>query len=207
MHAEHEGKGYADFFTRCGFHCFVCTYRVDDRARGIHPAPLEDGLVAVASVRARAVELGFSPEEVGVIGSSAGGHLAAHVSSVSIQWGREYRPNWAILCYPVIALFGPAAHLGSRANLIGSDANDQVAAELSPHTLVNSSTPPTFLWHTVQDGAVPLENSLLYAEALRREGVGFELHITENGGHGLGLEADFDWADRAFQWLVSRERS
>ena len=201
MRAEHEGAGYAEYFVGQGFHAFVCAYRVGDRSPALHPAPLEDALFAVSAVRAKAGELGFDPKQVGVIGSSAGGHLAAHVSTVSKKWGQEFRPDWTILCYPVIALFGPAAHMGSRENLLGADADDEVAAQFSPQNLVDQDTPPAFLWHTLEDAGVTIENALLYAEALRRLNVPFELHISEKGGHGLGLQADFDWADRAVAWL------
>ncbi len=199
--AEHEGKGYAEFFASRGFHAFVCEYRVNNSEERIEPAPLEDALSAVSTVRARATELGFDPTQVGVIGSSAGGHLAAHVSTVSTGWGREYRPDWAILCYPVIGLSGPSAHTGSRKNLLGVDSDDDLAASFSPQNLVDENTPPTFLWHTLEDPVVPIENSLLFAEALRRTGIPFELHISERGGHGLGRKADFGWAERAVSWL------
>ncbi|MGE9291390.1 MAG: alpha/beta hydrolase [Puniceicoccales bacterium] len=199
--AEHEGKGYAEFFAGEGFHVFVCHYRVVPREPRLDPAPLEDALYAVSTVRSRAEELGFSQDSVGVIGSSAGGHLAANVSAVSKRWGDEYRPDWTILCYPVIALFGPAAHMGSRNNLLGGEEDDNIAAQHSPQIQVDRDTPPAFLWHTLEDGGVPMENSLLYADALRRAGVPFELHVSEKGGHGLGLGADFGWAERAVQWL------
>lgn len=204
MRSEHEGKGYAEYFASRGFHCFVCEYRVDGTGRGLHSAPLEDALYSVLNVRNRAEELGFSPHSIGVVGSSAGGHLAAHVSTVSADWGKEFRPDWTILCYPVIALFGPAAHPGSRANLLGPRTDDLVAAKHSPHCLVDEKTPPCFLWHTMGDESVPLENSLLYVEALRKKDVPFELHISEKGHHGLGLGSDFDWAASAVRWLELR---
>ena len=199
--AEHEGKGYAEFFAAEGFHVFVCAYRTGEREPTLAPAPLEDALSAVSIVRKRAEELGYSPNRIGVIGSSAGGHLAAHVSTVSSSWGAEYRPDWTILCYPVIAFFGPAAHMGSRRNLIGESADDEVAKQFSPHSLVDGDTPPAFLWHTLEDAGVLMENSLLYAESLRRNGIPFELHVSEKGGHGLGRGADFGWAERAVAWL------
>ena len=205
--SEHEGAGYARFFAGRGFHAFVCAYRVaEDHGQGLHPAPLADALEAVRLVRSRAGELGFGEKRIGVVGSSAGGHLAAHLSAVSGTLAPVSRPDWTILCYPVIALFGPAAHTGSRDNLLGPDRGDEKAAALSPHQLVDDLTPPAFLWHTLEDGAVPMENSLLYAEALRRAGVPFELHVTERGRHGLGREADFDWADRAIRWLEESDR-
>jgi acetyl esterase/lipase len=204
--ADHEGKGYAEFFAAEGFHVFVCKYRVGAREPKLDPAPLEDALFAVTTIRRRARELGFASDRIGVIGSSAGGHLAANLSTVSTAWGSEFRPDWTILCYPVIALFGPAAHMGSRRNLLGDEEDDDIAARHSPQISVDKNTPPAFLWHTLEDGAVPMENSLLYVDALRRVGVPFELHVTENGGHGLGRGADFGWAERAVRWLELTDR-
>lgn len=205
--SEHEGAGYAQFFASQGFHCFVCDYRVaEEEGKGLGAAPLEDALFAVSYVQDHAEEFGYSPKKIGVVGSSAGGHLAAHVSTVSYRWGPGFQLAWTILAYPVIALSGPFAHLGSGENLLGPDAGDRKVAEHSPHRLVHEQTPPAYLWHTMEDGAVPLENSLLYADALRKSKVPFELHVTEKGRHGLGRSADFAWAERAIQWLECSEK-
>jgi len=204
--SDHEGSGYAEVFSSLGFHAFVCRYRVDPNQRGLHPAPLEDALYAIAQVRDRANECGFEKNRVGVIGSSAGGHLAAHLSTAWEEWGESYRPDWTILCYPVIALYGPAAHAGSSLNLLGSEAGEDCLVSLSPQNLVTPKTPPAFLWHTLEDQGVPAENSLLYAEALRRSGVPFEIHITEKGRHGLGVGSDFDWPGRVVEWVESTGR-
>ncbi|MEM0966634.1 MAG: alpha/beta hydrolase [Verrucomicrobiota bacterium] len=205
--AEHEGEGYARHFADEGFHAFVCHYRVN---RGedevLHPGPLEDGLWAIRWVREQGESIGFDSDSVGIIGSSAGGHLVAHLSTHWHEWGTEFRPAWAALCYPVIALYGPAAHFGSRAALIGADSSDHLAIQLSPQNRVTSACPPTFLWHTLEDQPVPIENSLLFAEALRRANVPFEIHISEKGRHGLGRDADFDWATRLLQWLEGTGR-
>jgi len=144
------------------------------------------------STRRSATEHGFRPDRVGVIGSSAG--------------GPAFRPDWSVLCYPVIALYGPAAHPGSARNLLGPDFSRTAAATCSPHNRIDADTPPAFLWHTLEDAAVPMENSLLYAEALRKAGVPFDLHITERGRHGLGVSVDFDWPKRVVRWLEEAGR-
>lgn len=199
--SEHEGEGYARTLAARGIHAFVCDYRVLGDRTPLHPAPIEDALFAIHAVRSRAGEAGFSPRNVGVVGSSAGGHLAAHLSTAWKDFGPRFRPDWSVLCYPVIVLFGPAVNAGSRDALLGPDATDEEAAALSPHAMVDSATPPAFLWHTFEDDVVPVENPLLYAEALRNAGVPFELHVGERGAHGLGQSADFDWLARAVQWL------
>ncbi len=133
---------------------------------------LEDALAAVETIRRRADELGVDPHRLGVMGSSAGGHLAAHALT---SWG-DYeadiplRPDFGVLCYPVIAMDGPHCHLGSREKLIGPEPDPSRIAVVSPERRVTGETPPCFLWHTMGDGAVSPENSLLFAEALRSAG-------------------------------------
>jgi len=166
----HEGEGYATAFAERGFHAFVCAYRVAGDRDPLHPAPLEDALAAMKSIRSQASTIGFRPDRIGVIGSSAGGHLAATLATEWGEWGEEFRPDWQLLCYPVIALFGPAAHCGSRVALLGEAGSDEDAGRWSPHQNVKTDTPPAFLWHTWGDEAVIMENSLLYAETLRRSG-------------------------------------
>ena len=131
------------------------------------------------------------------------GHLAAHglvaydryASSVSL------RPDFGILCYPVIIMQGDYAHAGSRANLLGADPDPALLAEVAVDQLVTPQTPPCFLWQTGEDAGVPVENSLIFAAALRRNHVPFELHIYHKGRHGLGLNADFAWAEDCLRWI------
>lgn len=202
MHAEHEGKGYADFFVQAGITCFVTSYRLGADGHR-HPAMLEDALAAIHTVRQRASEWGVDPNRIGVMGSSAGGHLTAH--SVT-AWG-EYRgdvslrPDFGILCYPVIAMNGPFCHTGSRGNLLGEEATAEQSAKVSPELLVNKQTPPCFLWHTWEDPAVPVENSLIFASALRENGVPFELHVYPKGRHGLGLNTELPWGRDCLRWI------
>ena len=176
--AEHEGRGYAEYFAAAGIAAFVVTYRLGtDGFR--HPAMLEDALAALRAVRARADGLGLDPQRIGIMGSSAGGHLA---SQALVAWHTyesdvSLRPDFGIMCYPVIASQGPYAHAGSMRNLAGQDPSSETLNMLSSDLHVGPDTPPCFLWHTGEDAAVPLENSMLFASALRARGVPFELHL------------------------------
>ncbi|MCX6045479.1 MAG: alpha/beta hydrolase [Chloroflexi bacterium] len=202
-HAEHEGKGYADYFVAAGITCFVVRYRLGS-ANFRHPAMLEDALAALYTVRQRASEWGLDPNKIGIMGSSAGGHLTAHTLVAYDRYASDIalRPNFGILCYPVIAMTGPYCHTGSRANLLGADADEALMLDVSPERLVTAQTPPCFLWHTVEDAAVPVENSLLFATALRAHGVAFEMHIYPTGRHGLGLNTDLAWASACLRWIA-----
>ena len=211
--ADHEGRGYAEFFASRGFHCFVVKHRLGADKKYHHPAELSDGARAVRLVRAAAKELGIRPDCIGVMGSSAGGHLAATVCNMHEQGLKSSdegeiaavssRPDFAVLCYPVISADPAIAHKGSFINLLGIPEFDAVKCrELSQELLVTEQTPPTFLWHTMQDDGVFFENSLVYAEALRKAGVGFELHIYEKGPHGTGLFQGHPWAEECVRWLA-----
>ncbi|OPZ28949.1 MAG: Acetylxylan esterase precursor [Lentisphaerae bacterium ADurb.BinA184] len=201
--AGHEGKGYAEFFVQHGVCCFVVTYRLGSQGFR-HPAMLEDAQAAVHTVRQRAAEFGVSAGRIGVMGSSAGGHLAAHTM---VSGGRRpapvsVRPDFGVLCYPVITMLDPFTHAGTRANLLGGEATETAWRAVSPELLATRETPPAFLWHTWDDGAVPVENSLLFASALRRHGVPFELHIYPAGHHGLGLNTEYPWGRDCVRWML-----
>ena len=199
--AEHEGRGYAEYFA-AGIAAFVVTYRLGtDGFR--HPAMLEDALAALRAVRARADQFGIDPQRIGIMGSSAGGHLA---SQVLVAWSNYesdvlLRPDFGILCYPVIASQGLYAHAGSMRNLAGQDPSPELLDALSSDRYVGPDTPPCFLWHTGEDTAVPLENSMLFASALRAHDVPFELHLYGRVGHGLGLGTQFDWGAQCLRWI------
>jgi acetyl esterase/lipase len=146
-------------------------------------------------VRALARRDGLDPARIGVIGSSAGGHLASTLltrfdagrADAGDPFDRESsRPDLGVLCYPVITM-GPLGHNGSRNNLLGKDAPADLVIALSNELQVTAQTPPTFIWHTIEDATVPVENALLFASALRKAGVPFDLHIYEKGAHGLGF--------------------
>ena len=194
MLADHEGTFYAHWLNRYGIACFVLKYRLGkDGYR--HPSPLQDAARAVRWVRSQAAGLGLDPHRVGLMGSSAGGHLAATLATHFDQGSptdpdpvERYssRPDLTVLCYPVTSM-GRYAHQGSKDNLLGPKPSEAQVRDLSNELQVTAQTPPCFLWHTVADSIVPMENSLLYAQALRAAGVPFELHLYQEGNHGLGL--------------------
>ena len=210
--AEHEGRGYAEFFTKHGFHCFVVKYRLGSQEYH-HPAEFSDGARGVRMIRAAASELGIRPGCIGVMGSSAGGHLAATVCCLHDQALKasdegavseiSSRPDFAVLCYAVLTSDSQYCNHGSFRNLLGEkNFTEENCRNLSLERLVTEQTPPTFLWHTMQDGSVPCENSLLYAQALRKFKVPFELHIYEKGSHGKGLFQGHPWAEECIRWLT-----
>ncbi len=200
--AEHEGRGYAEYFSAQGIACFVVNYRLGTQGFR-HPAMLEDALAALYAVRSRAAEFAIDPHKIGVMGSSAGGHLAAHVLVAWSEYESEVslRPDFGVLCYPVICSRPPHAHTGSMRNLAGEDIDAALLDALSCEKRVSAQTPPCFIWHTGDDAAVPVENSMLFATALRAQQVPFELHVYAQGRHGLGLEAPFAWGADCLRWM------
>jgi acetyl esterase/lipase len=211
----HEGKDPAEWLNRHGITAFVLRYRLGPRYR--HPAPLRDAQRAVRIVRSRAKEWNIDPNRIGIWGFSAGGHLASTVITHFDNGSRDAddpiervgcRPDFAILCYPVITLRPPFAHMGSRHNLLGDKADEALVTSLCNHEQVTDKTPPTFLFHTSEDTAVPPENSLLFYQALRKNKVPCELHIYEKGPHGVGLAvgrgAASQWPDQLAAWLKAR---
>jgi acetyl esterase/lipase len=198
--APHEGKDYAVWLNSLGVHAFVLKYRLGSNGYR-HPRMLEDGARALRTVRSRAEEWGVDPHRIGIIGSSAGGHLASTLlthfdagdSNAADPIERESsRPDIGILCYPVITM-GPLTHEGSKKNLLGANPPEQLVEFLSNEKQVTRDTPSTFLFHTFEDTAVPVENSLMFADALRKHGVSFDLHIYEKGRHGIGLGNGHPW--------------
>ncbi len=213
--AGHEGAGYAEWLTEQGISCYVLQYRLGSHGYR-HPRMLEDAARGLRMVRAFAKRDGLDPAKVGVMGSSAGGHLASTLltrfdagqADATDPIERESsRPDLGVLCYPVITM-GPLGHNGSRNNLLGKDAPAELVTALSNELQVTAQTPPTFIWHTVADATVPVENALMFASALRKAGVPFDLHIYEKGPHGLGFgrpgrEAP-PWAADFRFWLQTR---
>lgn len=209
--APHEGGAYAEWFNERGISAFVLKYRLGSHGYR-HPRMLEDAARAVRLVRARAEEWRVDPGRVGIIGSSAGGHLASTLlthfdegdATAADPIDRQSsRPDLGILCYPVISM-GEFTHAGSRRNLLGEDPAPELVELLSNELQVTPRTPPTFLWHTVEDTAVPVENSLMFAGALRKAGVPFALHVFEKGRHGLGLAGGHPWTVALALWLRER---
>lgn len=210
--AQHEGTAYAEYLASNGIWAFVVNYRLGSNNYH-HPAELNDAARGVRMARLAAKEFGFSPSKVGVMGSSAGGHLAAHIStcfdSEEIVYGEDEkekvssRPDFSILCYPVISGVSDKRHAGSFKNLLGTQENPafEECAKVSPELFVNKNTPTAFLWHTFMDKGVPMENSLFYAEKLRENDIAFELHIYDKGGHGMGLNNGHPWGEECIFWL------
>jgi acetyl esterase/lipase len=191
--AEHEGRPVAEWLNTIGVTAFVLKYRLGPRYH--HPAMLQDAQRAVRLVRARAAEWGLDPARVGILGFSAGGHLAS-TAGTHFDAGKadasdpiervSSRPDVMILVYPVITM-REKTHAGSRKNLLGDNPSPELLALLSNEEQVTKETPPAFLVHTMTDTAVPVENTLNFVAALRRAGVPFELHLYERGPHGFGL--------------------
>ncbi len=214
--AEHEGTGYAQFFAKHGISAYVLKYRLGSNGYR-HPIMLNDAARALRMVRAFAKRDGRDPARIGVIGSSAGGHLASTLvthfdagkpDATDPVERESSRPDLGILCYPVISLL-EFAHAGSRKNLLGAEPDQELVKFLSSELQVTKDTPPCFLWHTVEDKSVPVENSLLFAAALRKAGGFPSLHIYEKGAHGLGLGTTArpapPWSDQLLYWFRERK--
>ncbi len=213
--ADHEGHNVAVWLNGLGATAFVLKYRLGPRYR--HPAPLQDVARAIRTVRARAKDWGVDPGRIGVIGFSAGGHLA---STVATQFDAgnpaaadpverfSSRPDVAVLAYPVISMEEGITHAGSRTNLLGPNPSPDLVQALSTDRRVTARTPPTFLFHTADDTGVPAQNSLRFAAALRAVRVPYELHVFETGRHGVGLAPDNPvlsaWPRLLESWLRTR---
>ena len=210
---DHEGKQIGEFFNSHGIAAFVTRYRHAPRYR--HPIPMQDAQRAIRHVRFNAEKYGVNPGRIGVMGFSAGGHLASTVST-KFEEGQaagggdpllmhSSRPDFAILCYPVISFTTAAVHSGSRRNLLGNEPDPKLVESMSSELQVSAKTPPTFLFHTNEDTGVPPENSVLYYTALRQHKVPCEMHIFTPGKHGVGLAQDHEqlkyWPPLLINWL------
>ena len=215
--AGHEGHDYAQWLNQQGLTAFVLKYRLGSQGYR-HPIMLQDAARAVRLVRARAEEWKVDPKRVAIMGSSAGGHLASTLlthfdggnpSATDAVERQSSRPDLGILCYPVISM-GAYTHQGSKNNLLGKEPTEELVKLLSNELQVTSNTPPCFIWHTWEDKAVKVENSLQFASALQRAGVSFDLHVYEKGRHGIGLadKAPYGnvhpWAKDLVFWLKGR---
>jgi len=206
--AQHEGKDYGEWLAENGVTGFVLKYRLGS-AGYRHPVMLQDVSRAMRLVRSRAGEFKIDPKRIGVMGSSAGGHLASTLlthfdegnsgSSDPIE-KESSRPDLGILCYPVITM-GEKTHQGSKKNLLGDNPSEELVKLLSNELQVTPKTPPTFLFHTAEDQAVPVENSLMFATALAQNHVPFDLHVYEKGRHGIGLANGHPWTGECLKWL------
>ncbi len=211
-HASYEGIDYAEFFADHGITSFSVDYRVTPHR---YPDALYDARRAVQYVRANAEKYGIDTDKIAVIGSSAGGHLAALLSTSSAELAdevsdniskTEYMPNAQILCYPVICNpeFSDISHKDSYKNLIGSEKSG-FECSVDPYLLMRKDTPRAFIWHTAGDDGVNVINSYRYAEHLKRNRVPVEMHIFPDGRHGLALAEDTphvaQWKNLVINWL------
>ena len=198
---DHEGKQVAEWFNSFGVSVFILKYRLGPRYH--HPVMLNDARRAITMIRTRAKEFGVDPKKIGVMGFSAGGHLA---STLSTHFQEGERPDFSILVYPVISFTTRYTHSGSMRNLLGENPDPALVWNLSNELQVTSQTPPTFLFHTSGDTGVPPENSILYYLALRKAGVAAEMHIYQEGKHGVGLAPKdpvlSTWPARLKDWLM-----
>jgi acetyl esterase/lipase len=194
--APHEGEGFARWLSGHGVTCFVLKYRLGLNGYR-HPAMLNDAARAVRWVRANAAQYQIDVHRVGIMGSSAGGHLASTLmthfdagdaGSPDPIERQSSRPDLGVLCYAVITM-GEFTHGGSKQYLLGTNPppSPELVKLLSNETQVTTNTPTCFLWTTFEDKTVPMENTLMFAEALRRNHVPFDLHVYQKGGHGMGL--------------------
>ncbi|MCA9246884.1 MAG: alpha/beta hydrolase [Planctomycetales bacterium] len=210
---DHEGHQIAAWLNSLGVTAAICDYRHRGKGYG-HPAPLDDAQRAIRTLRHRAADLNVAPNQIGILGFSAGGHLAStaatkfdagQTEAADPVMQQSSRPDFAVLCYPVISFTQPCTHTGSRRNLLGADATDEQFREFSSELNVTAKTPPTFLFSTSEDTGVPPENSILFYQALVKAKVPAELHIFQRGRHGLGLAASVPgtraWPQLCASWF------
>ena len=212
---EHEGRQEAYWFNAMGITAFVLKYRLGPRYH--HPIELGDAQRAIRTVRARATEFNVTPDRIGMMGFSAGGHLTA-TAGTHFDAGKvdatdpiervSSRPDFLILGYPVISFDPAVAHAGSVKNLLGDNPDPKLIEDLSNDLRVTAQTPPTFLFHTSNDSGVPVENSVRFYLALRKARVPAEMHLFENGPHGVGMALNDPalsvWPSLLMNWLRAR---
>lgn len=214
--SNHEGRQVASYLNSLGMAAFVLRYRLGPRYH--HPVEIGDAQRAIRLVRSRASEWRLDPTRIGIVGFSAGGHLAmtasthfdSGLSSATDAVDRTgSRPDFTILGYPVISMTEAWTHKGSLTNLLGERPDPEIAKELSGERSVTRDTPPTFIFQTNEDTTVPAENSVYYYLALRKAGVPAEMHIFEKGPHGAGLANDdvslSEWSKLLANWLRGRQ--
>ena len=223
---DHEGKQVGEFFAKLGVTAFVLKYRTanKDRPGPLGEAPLSDVQRAIRLVRAKGKDFGIDPKKIGVVGFSAGGHLASTAATHFDKGGlkndddvekESCRPDFAILAYPVITLEAGVTHGGTRKNLLGDNPDAKLVELYSNEKQVTKETPPVFLFHTSADAVVVPENAVRFYLACKKAGVPVEMHIYEKGKHGVGLGRDPKWTggeksvetwpDRLTDWMKTRD--
>lgn len=210
---KHEGYDVAKRFNEMGVTAFVLKYRLPSDVTMVNKeiGPIQDAQRAIQIVRERVKEWGIDKDRVGVIGFSAGGHLAStagtHFNHAYIHVGRKVnlRPDFMILAYPVISFADSICHMGSRDNLIGKTPSPEKIKEYSNELQVTKKTPPTYLVHAENDSTVKVQNMLLFATALQKNKVPFDFYLYEKGGHGFGLNnktSEVKWMDLVQEWMM-----
>jgi len=213
---DHEGIKEAEWFQARGVAAFILKYRLPIHGYR-HPVPLRDAQRAVRLVRARAGEWNVDPARLGVMGFSAGGHLAStldthfdagHPEAADPVERESCRPDYAVLVYALVSMKGEIAHQGSLKNLLGPEPDPALIENLSNETQVTPRTPPTLLVHTEDDAVVPIAHSQIMFTALQKAGVASAFHAYPHGHHGFGLGPDLvrregpaEWLDRAGEWI------
>ena len=213
--SNHEGRQVAGYLNSLGIAAFVLRYRLGPRYH--HPIELGDAQRAIRTLRSRAAEWRLDPTRIGIIGFSAGGHLAMSASTIFDSGDPKAvdaiervgsRPDFAVLGYPVISMTAAWTHQGSKQNLLGANPDADLAKRLSGEFAVTKATPQTFIFHTNEDAVVPVENSVHYFLALRQAGIPTEMHVFEKGPHGVGLANDdaalSPWSGLLATWLRGR---
>jgi len=213
--SNHEGRQVANYLNSMGIAAFVLRYRLGPRYH--HPVELDDARRAIRTLRSHGSEWRIDPARIGIMGFSAGGHLAMTASTLFDAGDSKAsdpidrassRPDFTVLGYPVISMTESWTHQGSKNNLLGTNPDPESARTLSGESAVTKQTPPTFLFHTNADTAVLPENSVYYYLALRKAGIPAEMHIFENGPHGVGLANDdsalSEWSKLLANWLRRR---
>ncbi|MEM8967244.1 MAG: alpha/beta hydrolase [Bacteroidota bacterium] len=213
---DHEGHQIAQWLNSFGVSAYILTYRLGKNGYK-HPIPMNDGKRAIRTVRAHAEKWSIDPNRIGVLGFSAGGHMASTLgthfdtgdaSASDMIEQQSSRPDFMVLLYPVISFTEDYQHAGSRRSLLGDDADDELVASLSNERQVKANTPPTFLVHTNEDTGVPPENSIYFYLALREKNIPAELHVFEKGRHGLGMGSRYSafsaWPELCEAWMLER---
>jgi acetyl esterase/lipase len=210
---NHEGHAIAKWLNDNGIAGIILKYRLpsDLIMKDKSVGPLQDVQEALRTIRRNSAKWNIDPHKIGVIGFSAGGHLASTLSTHYAEKVYEpkdtvsARPDFSILMYPVITMDSSFTHAGSRRNLLGDHPSKQAVQHFSNETQVNGKTPPTFMVHSADDRTVPVKNSMVYYEALVKYGIPSELHVFQKGGHGYGLGSGKDtqssWPDLCIKWL------
>jgi len=214
---RHEGLQVAQWFNSLGITAFVLTYRQPDDAimENKSIGPLQDGQRAIRIVRRHAKEWGIDPEKIGIMGFSAGGHVA---STISTHYNEKVyepddstsaRPDFSLLIYPVISMDSTITHWGSRVNLLGNNPTPEQVKHFSNELQVNAQTPPAFLVQSFDDDVVPVQNSIVYALALKKYSIPCELHLYQSGGHGYGMgrtaNTESTWTEACQKWLKAND--